>query len=141
MVQLSTLGVKVEFKWSYNSSLVVGWMDLIALIDHKCCFDLNFTQTSHFNQSHLLSRFKLPIAFQQTTRPVPLIYTLDTEFYLCNNEKLFLMDPKEAKEGELDYKGSFSRGKYNVLTAGSWFEPRPSQTNDLNLNPESTDPL
>nr|XP_039273813.1 extracellular matrix protein FRAS1-like [Styela clava] len=56
-------------------------------------------------------KFKLPITFQQTSRPVPVVYSLNTEFHLGNNEKLFLMDPREAKESELDYKGSFSKGQ------------------------------
>lgn len=57
-------------------------------------------------------RFLLPIAFQQTNRPVPVVYSLNTEFQLCNNEKVFLMDPAVAdmSMAEMDYKGAFSMG-------------------------------
>ena len=34
---------------------------------------------------HLPTKFKIPVAFQQTLRPVPVVYNLDTEFYICNN--------------------------------------------------------
>ena len=33
----------------------------------------------------LPTKFKVPISFQQTLRPVPVVYNLDTEFYICNN--------------------------------------------------------
>lgn len=57
-------------------------------------------------------RFLIPIAFQQTNRPVPVVYSLNTEFQLCNNEKIFLMDPTktEMSLAEMDYKGAFSKG-------------------------------
>ncbi|CAB1322442.1 unnamed protein product [Coregonus sp. 'balchen'] len=59
------------------------------------------------------SRFQLPIAFQQTNRPVPVVYSLNTEFQLCNNEKVFIMDPAVAdmSMAEMDYKGAFSMGQ------------------------------
>lgn len=59
-----------------------------------------------------LSRFLVPIAFQQTNRPVPVVYSLNTEFQLCNNEKVFMMDPAAAdvSMAEMDYKGAFSMG-------------------------------
>lgn len=59
-------------------------------------------------------RFLIPIAFQQTNRPVPVVYSLNTEFQLCNNEKVFLMDPTKAEMSlaEMDYKGAFSKGRF-----------------------------
>uniref|UniRef100_A0A672MQB1 Extracellular matrix protein FRAS1-like n=1 Tax=Sinocyclocheilus grahami TaxID=75366 RepID=A0A672MQB1_SINGR len=63
--------------------------------------------------AHAPEKFLLPIAFQQTNRPVPVVYSLDTEFQLCNNEKVFLMDPALAdmSVAEMDYKGAFSMGQ------------------------------
>lgn len=60
----------------------------------------------------LSDRFLVPIAFQQTNRPVPVVYSLNTEFQLCNNEKVFMMDPATAdvSMAEMDYKGAFSMG-------------------------------
>lgn len=60
----------------------------------------------------LLHRFLVPIAFQQTNRPVPVVYSLNTEFQLCNNDKVFMMDPASAdvSMAEMDYKGAFSMG-------------------------------
>lgn len=59
-----------------------------------------------------LDRFLVPIAFQQTNRPVPVVYSLNTEFQLCNNEKVFMMDPAavDVSMAEMDYKGAFSMG-------------------------------
>ncbi|ETE61256.1 Extracellular matrix protein FRAS1, partial [Ophiophagus hannah] len=37
--------------------------------------------------AHAPEKFLIPIAFQQTNRPVPVVYSLNTEFQLCNNEK------------------------------------------------------
>ncbi|CAM4540352.1 unnamed protein product [Leuciscus chuanchicus] len=63
--------------------------------------------------AHAQEKFLLPIAFQQTNRPVPVVYSLNTEFQLCNNEKVFLMDPALAdmSVAEMDYKGAFSMGQ------------------------------
>ncbi|KAM6401739.1 extracellular matrix organizing protein FRAS1 isoform 2-T2 [Pluvialis apricaria] len=63
--------------------------------------------------AHAPERFLIPIAFQQTNRPVPVVYSLNTEFQLCNNEKVFLMDPtkSEMSLAEMDYKGAFSKGQ------------------------------
>ncbi|CAJ0943996.1 unnamed protein product, partial [Ranitomeya imitator] len=63
--------------------------------------------------AHAPERFLIPIAFQQTNRPVPVVYSLNTEFQLCNNEKIFLMDPTktEMSLAEMDYKGAFSKGQ------------------------------
>lgn len=38
-------------------------------------------------------RFDVPIAFQQTNRPVPLEYTLNTHFQITSNERQFLTNP------------------------------------------------
>ncbi|KAM4809143.1 extracellular matrix organizing protein FRAS1 [Rhinophrynus dorsalis] len=63
--------------------------------------------------AHAPERFLIPIAFQQTNRPVPVVYSLNTEFQLCNNDKVFLMDPTktEMSLAEMDYKGAFSKGQ------------------------------
>ncbi|XP_038615096.1 LOW QUALITY PROTEIN: extracellular matrix protein FRAS1 [Tachyglossus aculeatus] len=63
--------------------------------------------------AHAPERFLIPIAFQQTSRPVPVVYSLNTEFQLCNNEKVFLMDPStpDVSLAEMDYKGAFSKGQ------------------------------
>ena len=52
--------------------------------------------------------------FQQANRPVPVVYTLETEFQLCNNEKVFMMDPNDYDQNveDYDYKGSFTKGKF-----------------------------
>ncbi|KAG9354286.1 hypothetical protein JZ751_012410, partial [Albula glossodonta] len=66
-----------------------------------------------FLQQFLFYRFLVPIAFQQTNRPVPVVYSLNTEFQLCNSEKAFLMNPASAdvSMAEMDYKGAFSIGQ------------------------------
>ncbi|XP_046872768.1 extracellular matrix protein FRAS1 isoform X2 [Hypomesus transpacificus] len=63
--------------------------------------------------AHAPEKFLVPIAFQQTNRPVPVVYSLNTEFQLCNNEKIFMLDPASAdmSVAELDYKGAFSMGQ------------------------------
>ncbi|KPP66085.1 hypothetical protein Z043_115451, partial [Scleropages formosus] len=63
--------------------------------------------------AHAPERFLLPIAFQRTNRPVPVVYSLNTEFQLCNSEKVFMMDPSAADVpmAEMDYRGSFSMGQ------------------------------
>ncbi|XP_029959982.1 extracellular matrix organizing protein FRAS1 [Salarias fasciatus] len=63
--------------------------------------------------AHAPEKFLVPIAFQQTNRPVPVVYSLNTEFHLCNNEKVFTMDPADAdvSMAEMDYKGAFSMGQ------------------------------
>ncbi|XP_038647741.1 extracellular matrix protein FRAS1 [Scyliorhinus canicula] len=63
--------------------------------------------------AHASEKFLVPIAFQQTNRPVPVVYSLNTEFHLCNNEKVFMMDPSETEMSlaEMDYKGAFSMGQ------------------------------
>lgn len=73
--------------------------------------------TSPFASFCARVRFLIPIAFQQTNRPVPVVYSLNTEFQLCNNEKVFLMDPTQSEMSlaEMDYKGAFSKGGSSVL--------------------------
>ncbi|KAG8515151.1 Extracellular matrix protein FRAS1, partial [Galemys pyrenaicus] len=63
--------------------------------------------------AHAPERFLIPIAFQQTNRPVPVVYSLNTEFQLCNNEKVFLMDPNtsDMSLAEMDYKGQILYGR------------------------------
>ncbi|CAG09631.1 unnamed protein product, partial [Tetraodon nigroviridis] len=63
--------------------------------------------------AHAPEKFLVPIAFQQTNRPVPVVYSLNTEFQLCNNEKVFMMDPATAdvSMADMDYKGAFSMGQ------------------------------
>ncbi|XP_033644314.1 extracellular matrix protein FRAS1-like [Asterias rubens] len=63
--------------------------------------------------AHPPEKFVVPIAFQQTNRPVPVVYSLSTEFHLMNNEKVFLMNPNDAAMSlqEMDYKGSFAKGQ------------------------------
>ncbi|XP_077999737.1 extracellular matrix organizing protein FRAS1-like [Glandiceps talaboti] len=62
---------------------------------------------------HMPHRFVVPIAFQQTNRPVPVVYSLDTKFHLMNNEKVFLMNPNSDMMAlnEMDYTGAFTKGQ------------------------------
>ena len=56
-------------------------------------------------------RFEIPIAFQQSNHPVPLVYSLDTSFQLTNNEEFFLMDIHDKKlKDEMVYDGVFEQG-------------------------------
>ncbi|KAJ8404524.1 hypothetical protein AAFF_G00337910 [Aldrovandia affinis] len=61
--------------------------------------------------AHAPEKFLVPIAFQQTNRPVPVVYSLNTEFQLCNNKKAFMMNPADMAVAEMDYKGAFSIGQ------------------------------
>ncbi|KAL4617481.1 extracellular matrix protein FRAS1-like [Arapaima gigas] len=63
--------------------------------------------------AHAPEKFLLPIAFQQTNRPVPVVYSLNTEFQLCKSETAFMMDPAtlDVPMAEMDYKGTFSIGQ------------------------------
>ncbi|XP_076458587.1 LOW QUALITY PROTEIN: extracellular matrix organizing protein FRAS1-like [Babylonia areolata] len=58
-------------------------------------------------------RFEVPLSFQQTNRPVPVVYSLDTQFQLTNNLKMVLMDPGTASTtpDDWDFNGAFSRGQ------------------------------
>lgn len=59
-----------------------------------------------------LYRFDLPITFQQTLRPEPVTYALETFFQLFNDESLFLLNPFEnyLNFQYTEYKGAFSKG-------------------------------
>ena len=52
----------------------------------------------------------MPIAFQQTNRPIPVTYSLNTDFLVTSNEQLFLADPSQGGSdlAGLDYDGMFS---------------------------------
>ena len=58
-----------------------------------------------------------------------MVYSLNTEFQLCNNEKVFMMDPAAAdvSMAEMDYKGAFSMG----MTMGGSSSIRYLWTNKL----------
>ncbi|GFR80624.1 extracellular matrix protein FRAS1-like [Elysia marginata] len=58
-------------------------------------------------------RFEVPISFQQSNRPVPLSYSLNTEFQITNNARMFLMDPRTQGVADQDWEfsGSFARGQ------------------------------
>ena len=61
-------------------------------------------------------RFDIPIDIQQTNRPVPVVYTLQTKFQLCNNDQLFMMNPNNEKtDNNYDYKGAFTKGERNFV--------------------------
>ncbi|XP_064121126.1 extracellular matrix organizing protein FRAS1-like isoform X1 [Macrobrachium nipponense] len=68
---------------------------------------------------HPPKAFALPVAIQQSQRPVPLIYTLNTDFQLLNSPNLFLKDPRKVDNlqfanlsfQEVDYKGSYGPGE------------------------------
>lgn len=45
---------------------------------------------------HPPQAFTLPLAIQQSHRPVPLVYTLNTVFQLFNTPDLFLQDPRKV---------------------------------------------
>ncbi|XP_035826399.1 extracellular matrix protein FRAS1 [Aplysia californica] len=58
-------------------------------------------------------KFDVPISFQQTNRPVPVTYSLNTDFQLSNNLKMFLLDPTTEGMGKEDWEfnGAFSKGQ------------------------------
>ncbi|XP_023218012.1 extracellular matrix protein FRAS1-like [Centruroides sculpturatus] len=63
--------------------------------------------------AYLPEKFEIPVVFQQTNRPVPVVYTLNTIFQLVNDEKTFVLNPYASSTNlyELDYKGIFFRGQ------------------------------
>ncbi|KAL3876627.1 hypothetical protein ACJMK2_034445 [Sinanodonta woodiana] len=63
--------------------------------------------------AHKPVRFEIPIAFQQTNRPVPLEYTLNTHFQLTNNRDMFLLNPMTSNTDldDMDFNGAFSEGQ------------------------------
>ncbi|GFY74626.1 extracellular matrix protein FRAS1 [Trichonephila inaurata madagascariensis] len=66
-------------------------------------------------------RFELPIVFQQTNRPSPVTYALETFFQIFNNENVFLLNPFENSPNfqYIEYKEAFSRGE-NVYGRVFW---------------------
>ncbi|XP_053388167.1 extracellular matrix organizing protein FRAS1-like isoform X2 [Mercenaria mercenaria] len=64
--------------------------------------------------AHQPLRFDVPIAFQQTNRPVPLEYTLNTHFQITNNEQMFVMNPFtdsfDMEDMDSDTHIAFSKG-------------------------------
>ncbi|GFY26060.1 extracellular matrix protein FRAS1 [Trichonephila clavipes] len=66
-------------------------------------------------------RFELPIVFQQTNRPLPVTYALETFFQIFNNENVFLLNPFENSPNfqYIEYKEAFSRGE-NVYGRVFW---------------------
>ncbi|KAL5018413.1 hypothetical protein ScPMuIL_004135 [Solemya velum] len=63
--------------------------------------------------AHQPQEFEVPISFQQTNHPVPLVYSLNTQFELTNNKHMFLLDPvkTDLSLAEYDYSGTFSQGQ------------------------------
>ena len=57
-----------------------------------------------------IKTFKIKIAFQQSNRPVPVFYSLNTFFHITNSKQIFLEDPKEQDLDVIDYKGTFGKG-------------------------------
>ncbi|GIY35545.1 extracellular matrix protein FRAS1 [Caerostris darwini] len=57
-------------------------------------------------------KFELPIVFQQTNRPPPVSYALETFFQIFNNENVFLLNPFENSPNfqYIEYKEAFSKG-------------------------------
>ncbi|XP_076043694.1 extracellular matrix organizing protein FRAS1-like [Oratosquilla oratoria] len=54
------------------------------------------------------TEFVLPIAIQQTYRPVPLVYTLNTDLQLVRSKEELLADPYSVDNlEEVDYKGRY----------------------------------
>ena len=52
----------------------------------------------------------MKIAFQQSNRPVPVVYSLNTHFHITNSEQIYLSEPGEHPIDEIDYKGTFGKG-------------------------------
>lgn len=69
----------------------------------------------HINFSHILFyRFEIPVSFQQTNRPVPVLYSLETKFQLSNSKKMFLLDPTVDDLADEDwiFHSTFSKGTF-----------------------------
>ncbi|GFO33130.1 extracellular matrix protein fras1-like [Plakobranchus ocellatus] len=58
-------------------------------------------------------RFEVHISFQQSNRPVPLSYSLNTEFHLSNDIRMFALDPAadDLALQDWDFSGTFARGE------------------------------
>lgn len=73
-----------------------------------------YKAVTNYRNFYFLFRFEVPIAFQQSNRPVPLVYSLDTRFELTNNKEVFLKNPyTSASVLDPEYDRSFAPGKYN----------------------------
>ncbi|CAG5094102.1 Oidioi.mRNA.OKI2018_I69.XSR.g13247.t3.cds [Oikopleura dioica] len=59
---------------------------------------------------HEKAEFSVKIGIQQSARPVPVVYSLNTHFHITNSEQIFLSAPGEYPLEEMDYKGTFSKG-------------------------------
>ncbi|KAF2363062.1 VWFC domain [Trinorchestia longiramus] len=58
------------------------------------------------------SIFRLPLAVKAPFRPVPLTYTLDTQFQLFRNEESFLQDPSSVDNPQAsEFIGSYGPGE------------------------------
>ena len=79
----------------------------------------------------LVQTFKIKIAFQQSNRPVPVVYSLNTFFHITNSKQIFLTEPKEQNIEEIDYKGTFAKG--SRIYARVLWEPKQ----DLKVSPYS----
>lgn len=58
-------------------------------------------------------RFVMPIVFQQTNRPVPVAYSLNTDFLLTSNSRHFQADPSSEVTDltNVDVEGMYSPGQ------------------------------
>ncbi|XP_054717495.1 extracellular matrix organizing protein FRAS1-like [Uloborus diversus] len=59
-------------------------------------------------------KFKVPLTFQQSNRPAPVSYELETFFQIFNDENLFLQNPfnNSASYQYIEYEGAYSKGEY-----------------------------
>ena len=78
--------------------------------------------------------FKIKIAFQQSNRPVPVVYSLNTHFHITNSKPIFLTNPSEQRLEEIDYKGTFSKGS-RIYARVLW---EPEQDLKVNNSPLTT---
>ena len=83
----------------------------------------------------LVQTFKIKIAFQQSNRPVPVVYSLNTFFHITNSKQIFLTEPKEQNIEEIDYKGTFAKG--SRIYARVLWEPKQ----DLKVSPCPMSPV
>ncbi|KAG1714495.1 Extracellular matrix protein FRAS1 [Nymphon striatum] len=69
--------------------------------------------------AHQAEHFDIPISFQQISQPVPVMYSLNTEFSVTNDMKSFLSESPNVLPNEVDFKGIFSEGDF-VYGKVSW---------------------
>ncbi|KAF8770775.1 Extracellular matrix protein FRAS1 like protein [Argiope bruennichi] len=79
-------------------------------------------------------KFELPIVFQQTNRPPPVTYALETFFQIFNNENVFKLNPFENSPNfqYIEYKEAFSKGE-NVYGRVFW-SPKQGLESAYQLN-------